>query len=215
VTRALAFTTAGFAAGFSGLAVLMYILTPVPLLMAEIGAMTASFVGLGIVVYRAPRAVVVELARTAAIGLGVGAVGTLVYDATRTGLSLLDPSPYNPFEAVRQFGLAFLDPGADPALIMAVGWLLHLLNGSTFGGIYAFFARDHLGSPRTALVSGMAWGLALEGIQSILYPGWLGITTVLGEFLVISGAGHLVYGATLGFGVRALLLRDRRREEFA
>jgi hypothetical protein len=212
VTRSLAFTTLGFAAGFSGLAVLMFILTPVPLLVAEVGAMLASLAWLGVVLYRAQRSVLLELARTARAGVIAGFLGTLVYDASRTALSLLDPSPYNPFEAVRQFGLAFLDPGADPAAIMGLGWVLHLMNGTSFGVIYALFARDHLGSGRTALISGMGWGLVLELIQSIVYPGWLGITTVFAEFVVISGAGHLIYGATLGLGVRGLLLRDRAGE---
>jgi hypothetical protein len=48
--------------------------------------------------------------------------------------------------------------------------------------------------------------------MSILYPGWLGITTVLQEFLVISSLGHLMYGVTLGLGVRWLLHRGQPRE---
>lgn len=212
MTRSLAFTTIGFAAGFSGLAILMEILTPVPLAIAEVGALAAALVWLVVVLRRTPRAVVVELGHTFRAGLIAGAVATLVYDAVRTGLSLLDPSPYNPFEAIRQFGRAFIGSGADPAAIMGVGFAIHLLNGSSFGVIYAMFARDRLDNPRVALASGMAWGLVLELIQSILYPGWLGITTVLGEFLVISGAGHLVYGATLGIGVRGLLMRSRPME---
>jgi hypothetical protein len=58
------------------------------------------------------------------------------------------------------------------------------------------------------LISGIIWGLTLEFLQSILYPGWLGITTVLAEFLVISGLGHIAYGVTLGLGTRWILSRD-------
>jgi NhaP-type Na+/H+ or K+/H+ antiporter len=55
--------------------------------------------------------------------------------------------------------------------------------------------------------------LTLEFVQSILYPGWLGITTVLREFLVISGLGHIAYGAALGLGVWWLLRRNERPDD--
>lgn len=212
MSRPFAFTVIGFAAGFSGLAVLMEILTPVPLAIAEVTALGVALVGLVIVLRRSSREVVIELGRTFRAGLLAGAVATVVYDATRTGLSLLDPSPYDPFEAVRQFGRAFLAADADPTSVFVAGLAIHLLNGASFGVIYAMFAQGWLHSARTALISGMAWGLALEAIQSILYPGWLGITSVIGEFMVISGAGHLVYGATLGLGVRGLLGEGIRAE---
>lgn len=212
MTRSMAFTIAGLAAGFSGLAVLAEILTPIPLAFAEVGAVVASILLLGVLIRRAPRAIVAEVARVFSTGLAVGLVATLVYDAARTGLSLLDPSPYDPFEGIRAFGRAIVGAGAEPGLTMTVGAVAHFLNGSTFGVIYAMFAHDHLSSMRTAVLSGMAWGIALEVIQSILYPGWLGITTVLEEFLLISAAGHLIYGVTLGIGVRGLLLRRNMLE---
>jgi hypothetical protein len=215
MSRALAFTTLGFAAGFSGLAVLGYILTPMPLLITQLAALCVAFVGLGVVLRRASPAIVRELWRTARAGIIAGVVATFVYDVARTSLSLLDPSPYNPFEAIRQFGIGIVGIDAGTTTIMGVGWAVHLLNGMSFGVIYAMFARDHLTAMRTAILSGMAWGVALELIQSILYPGWLGISTVLGEFLLISGAGHLIYGATLGFGVRGLLMRRTESEESA
>jgi hypothetical protein len=210
--RSFVFTTVGLAAGFSGLAIILSIVTPAPLIVAE--ALTVAVAGMSLVVLaiRAPRPVLVEVSRAAAAGIVAGAGATLVYDVVRTALSVFDPSPFDPFEAVRHFGIGILPSSADPGWILAAGFAVHLINGSSFGVIYAMFARGRLGSVRSALASGIAWGIALELIQSILYPGWLRITTVLGEFLVISGVGHLAYGATLGLGVRHLLVRRIQME---
>lgn len=203
--RGFAFTTVGLAAGFSGLAVLAYVLTPASLLAAELVAAGVAAIALAFVARRAPRAVIVELWRVTRAGVLAGVAATFVYDVSRTALSVLDPSPYQPFEAIRQFGLGVLPAGAAPEAVLGVGFLIHVVNGSSFGVIYAMFAQGRVATRRAALVSGMAWGVALELIQSIIYPGWLGITSVLREFLLISAAGHLIYGATLGLGVRALL----------
>lgn len=210
VSKRFVYTALGLAAGFSGLAVMGHILTRASLFVAEALLVTVAVVWLGFIVRRAPRARVLDAARLALVGAAVGVVATLVYDATRTALSLLDPSPYDPFEAIRAFGRGLLPGGADQALTLGVGFALHLVNGSTFGIIYVMFAGVGERSRRYAVVSGMAWGVTLELIQSILYPGWLGITTVLGEFVLISGAGHLVYGATLGVGTWGILHRRSR-----
>jgi hypothetical protein len=207
VRRRWAFATIGLAAGFSGLAVIGTILTGIPLLFLEGALVLVPVTFVVVVIRRTPRPIVLEIWRVARAGLLAGFAATIVYDVTRTTLSVFDPSPYNPFEAIRQFGLGMLPADASPALVMGVGYCIHFLNGSSFGVIYAVFGGRHVSSLRAALLSGIAWGLTLEFIQSILYPGWLHITTVLGEFLVISGFGHLAFGASLGLGVRWLLAR--------
>jgi hypothetical protein len=209
VTRRFVYTTVGLAAAFSGLAMLTYILTPISVIAAEVGFAMVAVMVLVLLVRRAPEPLRREVARSARAGIAAGAVATLAYDASRTVLSLFDPLPYMPFEAIRQFGLGVLPAGSDPGLVLGVGFVVHMVNGCSFGVIYAMFARDRLATARSALASGMVWGVVLELVQSILYPGWLGITTTLKEFLVISGAGHLVYGATLGIGVRGLLRAGR------
>jgi hypothetical protein len=209
VTRRFVFTTVGLAAGFSGVAMLTYILTPISVIAAEIGFAVVAVIVLVHLVRRAPEPLLREVARSARAGIAAGAVATLAYDASRTVLSLFDPLPYQPFEAISRFGLGVLPAGSDPRLVLGVGFVIHMVNGCSFGVIFAMFARDRLVTARSALASGMVWGVVLELVQSILYPGWLGITTTLKEFLVISGAGHLVYGATLGIGVRGLLRAGR------
>jgi hypothetical protein len=203
----------GLAAGFSGVALLLHILTGAALYTAE-AVMVAVPIAATVVVARlAPRPVTREIWRVARAGVLAGGAATLIYDGTRAGLSLLDPSPYNPFEAIRQFGRAVLPPGAPASAITLVGAAIHLVNGSSFGVIYAVFAGRHMRTTRAALGTGLTWGIALEFIQSIVYPGWLKITTVFAEFLLISSLGHVAYGVSLGLGTHRLLARKPRGED--
>jgi hypothetical protein len=207
LTRRWALGTAGLAAGFSGLAVLAAILTGHSLLILE-GLFALVPIGIAVVILRrAPKHVVQEVWRLVRAGIVAGAVATLAYDVTRTGLSYFDPSPYNPFEAIRRFGLGFFPSDSPASAVAAAGLAVHFVNGSSFGVTYAVLGGRHARSLGAAVIGGIAWGLTLEFIQSILYPGWLQITTVLTEFLVISGLGHLAYGLTLGLGVHWLLFR--------
>ena len=203
----------GLAAGFSGVAVVLHILSGAALYLTE-AAMVAIPVGTTtLIARRTPPAVRREVWRVARAGLLAGCAATLLYDAARGVLSLLDPSPYNPFEAIRRFGRGMLPPGASPSAALLTGAAVHLVNGSSFGLIYAVFAGRHVRTARGALGAGLAWGITLEFVQSILYPGWLRITTVLAEFLLISSLGHIVYGLSLGLGVRGLLERSTGGEE--
>jgi hypothetical protein len=200
MTRRWAFGTAGLAAGFSGLAVVYSILTGVALAVAEAALVVVPLAITIVIARRVPRQIAREVWRVARAGLVAGFTATLVYDITRTALSILDPSPYNALEAIRRFGVGMMPAGTGAPMVMAAGLFIHFLNGSSFGMIYAIFAGRHLRTRRAAAVSGLAWGLTLELVQSILYPGWLQITTVLREFLVISGIGHVMYGLALGLG---------------
>lgn len=136
-------------------------------------------------------------------GLGAGLVATVIYDTTRTALSRLDPSPYNPFEALRAFGSALIGTESSQTLVMAAGAAFHLLNGLAFGVAFCLlFARR-------SVLQGVAWGLFLELFQLTLYPGWLDISAYR-EFVQISALSHIAYGATLGYASGALLNAERR-----
>jgi hypothetical protein len=201
----LAFVVAGLAAGYSGLAIIGTIVTGMPLVVLEAALVLVPIGATVLIVRQSPPRVVHEIRRVVVAGLIAGFAATLAYDVTRTALSYLDPSPYNPFEAIRQFGIGLVTDAAPLPAIMVAGLAIHAVNGSTFGVIYAVFGGRHIRSRTRALAAGLAWGLMLELVQSALYPGWLRITTVLQEFLFISSVGHLAYGATLGLGVRRLL----------
>ena len=196
-----------FGGVFSGVALLLNILGGVSLGLALL-VMTALLVILLLVV------MVVSssesrawMLRTIGTGIVVGLAATIVYDITKTILSRLDPSPFNPFHAIDVFGMLLVGSNADPALVTAAGTAFHLVNGTSFGVAYLFlFARDGAITRRRGLLSGVVWGLFLEMFQLTLYPGWLDIR-LYQEFATISALSHIVYGATLGLAGRWVLRR--------
>lgn len=151
------------------------------------------------------------LVRAIAVGLVVGLVATLAYDATKAFLSQLDPSPYDPFETTRVFGRILIGSAASPVAITVVGWAFHLMNGATFAIAFAcLFARSGRIGRWRGIATGIGWGLFLETFQLVLFPGWLSIGFI-DEFRRISFLSHIVFGAILGLFVPAgLRWIDRR-----
>jgi hypothetical protein len=203
-----------FGGVFSGVALLLNILGGISLLLA-LAVMTALLL---IVLAAVLRVSSPEsrgwMLRTVAAGIGIGLSATLIYDLTKTLLSQLDPSPFDPFHVISIFGALILGTDADPVLIAIVGTAFHLVNGTSFGVAYLFlFARDGRTRLRRALLTGVGWGLFLETFQLTLYPGWLDIR-LYQEFATISALSHLVYGATLGILGRHVLRRVFRHSPF-
>lgn len=198
----------GVAALFSGAALLSHIVAGVslPLALAVTGAMLVATAMA--IWFRADPDTRRILGGTALRGLAIGLVATVLYDVSRTILSQVDPSPYQPFEVLRAFGGALLGPSASAEAALAAGAGFHFLNGMSFGLAYVFlFGRLAVRSRRWALVSGIGWGLFLETFQLTLYPGWLSIEAYR-EFATISFLGHVVYGGTLGLLTHRLLSRQ-------
>ncbi len=204
--RRWAFVIVGLAAGFSGLAVIATIVTGTSLLLLEWVLAVLCIGAAAAVLLRVPRPLARDILVVVRAGLLAGFIGTIAYDVTRIGLAFADPSPYNPFGAIRQFGLGVF-PEGSAEVVMAAGYTVHFLNGSTFGVIYAMFAGRRIRTAWVAALAGIGWGVTLVGLQGILYPGWLHITDAMAEFLAIAGLGHVAYGATLGLVVRRLLVR--------
>ena len=148
-----------------------------------------------------------RLRRTVGAGVVAGLVATICYDVAKAVLSQVDPSPFNPFEATRVFGVLLIGDGAPEGALQAAGIALHLLNGTAFGVAFTvLFGREGRLSMPAALLFGIGWGLFLELFQITLYPGWLDIRAYR-EFATISALSHVVYGATLGLAGRSLLRR--------
>ncbi|MDA3626807.1 hypothetical protein OU415_15285 [Saccharopolyspora sp. WRP15-2] len=139
------------------------------------------------------------------VGVGAlsGAVATVAYDLARYGAASIFSLSFQPFHVIRLFGELFLGSGAPVGAAVAVGFLYHLSNGVCFGIVYALVFW------RPGALTGIAWGIALELCMALLYPAWLRIA-VLQEFLAVSAAGHVIYGAVLGVLARRLL--DRRAQ---
>lgn len=145
----------------------------------------------------------VDLAPVVRSGLLSGAAATVAYDLSRIlVVSALD-LPVRPFAAWPLFGRALIGDAPDGALL-AVGFAFHLVNGLGFAVAYTAWFADR------GVRAGIAWGLFLEAFMLGLYPGWLNIADY-GPFLVVSLAGHVVYGAVLGLGARALATSAPRR----
>ncbi len=189
------------AALFSGVALLSHIVfaLSLPLAAAVMGGIVAVVCA---VTWRQTPVQARDLLKRLVIkGAVAGLIATGAYDTSKALLSRFDPSPYNPFEVIFVFGMLLTNAKA-PVLVYAAGAAFHLFNGVAFGVSFCML----LG--RRGILSGIAWGLALECFQLSLYPGWLGITFYR-EFAQISALGHVVYGAVLGELCRRAL-RDPR-----
>lgn len=192
---------------FSGVALLSYFIAGVSLPLALAATAGGGAVAIAWGGARLPAEERRRLARTAGLGVGLGIIATLVYDGLKLVLSQLDPSPFDPFEAVHQFGFLLVGRQASDAVVRLSGLSFHLLNGVMFGvGYLLLFARDGRTTRRRALTTGVVWGLFLETLQLTFYPGWLDIR-FYSEFVQISALSHIAYGAVLGLGGRAVLRR--------
>lgn len=190
----------GVLALFSGAALLTHIIWRVSLSLALAAAVLVLVFSAVMLWRRATIGQRAMLSRLVKVGAASGLVATVSYDAAKYALSQLDPSPYNPFEAVRIFGTLLLGQSASEAAIYAVGTTFHLLNGVSFGVAYCFLFR------RQGIIAGVAWGLFLEMFQLTLYPGWLDIR-LYSEFAQISALSHIVYGLVLGKACQVGLTR--------
>jgi hypothetical protein len=114
-----------------------------------------------------------------------------MYDLTKFILSHLDSTLYNPFEAIRIFGVVLVGKSASSMTTYLVGAGYHGFNGIMFGIAFAFLFG------RRGVVAGIAWGFFLEAFQLALFPGWLNIKAYQ-EFAQVSALSHLAYGTVLG-----------------
>lgn len=200
------FRAVGLLAFFSGAALLAHILTDLSL---RIGlAVTTGFVFclFGFVWMRAEGPKRRRLGRFLRVGLVAGVLATVAYDASKYVLSYLDSSSFNPFEAIRLFGILLAGEGAGEPLLYTTGIGFHALNGICFGVAFCFLLGGR------GVLAGVAWGLLLELLQIILYPKWLSVKFYQ-EFAQISGLSHIVYGAVLALACRAGLRGKRASKE--
>ncbi len=181
----------GIAAMASGAGVITYILARISLLGGFGLAVLVQIVAFVTVWSQASLIERGRLSRIASAGLLSGVLATSIYDLTKFALSHLDATVYDPFQAIRMFGIALLGPSASAISGYSVGAAYHTFNGVMFGVGFAFL----LG--RRGVLAGIAWGFFLEAFQLALFPGWLHIEAFQ-EFARVSALSHLAYGAVLG-----------------
>lgn len=192
VRRLLRSRLVGVAFLFSGAALVMHILAAVPLRAGLVTTFAAAGLVLTAAWRRSDGPARARLRSRVVVGVAAGVVALAAYDAAKWLLGRVDPSPFDPFGAIRTFGVLLAGPAASDTVVVAAGVAFHVLNGVLFGVAFCVLF-GHRG-----VVTGVLWGLFLELFQSALYPGWLDIRFYQ-EFLGISFLGHVVYGATLGF----------------
>jgi hypothetical protein len=143
------------------------------------------------------------LRRRAVVGLGIGAVATVAYDATRFGLVGLLGLKLQPWAALPYFGQLLSGQAPGTSVAWLIGFTYHVLNGVAFAGAYSILLGQR------GVVAGVAWALGLEAAMLAFYPGWLDIRAVQ-EFATVSMAGHVVYGLVLGVGCERTLAKVGR-----
>lgn len=171
------------------LLVALFLHTSLALPLALVGTLAAITVALWCL--RAPPAARAEAARRARYGVVAGLAATATYDVVRLlvveGLRL----HVHPFDTFVLFGQLIVG-GPPRPLAWVVGIAYHYSNGVLFGVAYLLLlaGRDWR--------FGVVWGLGLECLMLLVYPGWLNLRLLMVEFTVMSLCGHLAYGAILG-----------------
>ena len=211
-TRRNAMLVIGLAALANGAALVMHIVGGFPLPALLVFTWSISAASIAALVALGGREARGLLVRLVVAGVVVGLIATVAYDAAKAALSQLDPSPYNPFEATRIFGLILVGDAASPFAIAAAGWGFHFANGMhLYDWLRSVFCARWARIATACVVTGIGWGLFLETFQLVLYPSWLGIG-YLAEFRQISFLSHIVFGLSLGLMIPAALRRIGPKE---
>lgn len=182
----------------TGAALVIHILTPLPLWLSTAVTVTGGVVICWGLVRRRGGAAE-QTRQLVLIGLQAGVLGLIAYDAARWAWVWSTGSPANPFEALPLFGAGLVGTSAPLAVRWIAGWLFHVANGIGFAIAFVLCFRG-----RANVWWGIAWGVLLEVIVLLLYPVWLQVDA-LREFATVSVLGHVVYGATLGLVARRRL----------
>lgn len=186
---------------FSGVALLTHILLSVSLPVGLAGTTLFGLVGSALLWRKLENFQRLVLRTHISIGIIAGIVATIVYNITKWGLSLVDPSSFDPFGAVPIFGALIAGQSAPEHWLMAAGIAYHVLNAVTFAVAYCILFGQR------GTLTGVGWGVFLEAFQFTLYPGWLNIDAFYAEFVTISALAHVAYGATLGYVCKRGLMR--------
>jgi hypothetical protein len=179
----------------SGGALVAHILIDVPLWLSAVAAVCIAGAVLVVAASRREEGRVVDR-RIIVAALRTAVAALVAYDLTRWAVVRVLGFEVGPFDAFVHFGAGLLGTtGPATAATWVAGALFHVANAIGFGVAYTVVA-GHRG-----VVAGVAFGVGLEAVMLGLYPAWLQIAN-LREFVTMSMAGHVAYGATLGLVAR-------------
>lgn len=147
-----------------------------------------------------------RLARRVAVGAAIGVLATFALD----GLRLMGVvKGWLPMDTPVLFGTVILGPGSAPQNVYLVGMMYHLLNGASFGLVYALlWGRQP--TTRAALQRGIGLLLVVELGMMTLPPmqpivGWFGLDHAWPQLFLITLAAHVAFGAVLALMGQGLL----------
>jgi hypothetical protein len=126
------------------------------------------------------------------VGFIAGILATAGYDISRAIVVLGLDLKFEPFGTWYIFGELILGQHSDRLYLFLVGFTYHLLNGIAFSIAYCLL----LGGRNWKY--GVLWAFGLEIVMLLVYPPWLNLSKVIGEFTVVSVIGHACYGLILG-----------------
>ncbi len=175
----------------TGASLVGFIALGLPLPVTLAGLLGLSVVTWGIALSRASGDQRSWLGERVRAGVLAGIPALAAYDLARFGLVSIASLSFEPFHVLPLFGDAILGPAASERAAFIAGLAFHLANGLGFAIAFAVAVR------RPTVLKGIAWALTLEAAMLALYPGWLD-TSITGELLPVSAAGHLAYGCVLG-----------------
>lgn len=188
----------------TGTALLIYFLTGLSLWAGIFVTITVSVTAIGLawrLLNLVQRRVVLVQARA---GLLAGLLATVCYDASRYIFVRAADFSLWPFDSFKLFGQLLVGTKLPEQVVLLIGTCYHIANGIGFALAYTFLFGMR------GWKAGVAWAMGLELLMVSFYPGWLGLQA-LDEFLSVSVLGHVVYGATLGWCSRRLLLKYTTR----
>jgi hypothetical protein len=179
----------------TGAALVVHILLDVPLWLSVV-----TTVGLAatVLVLAARRHPADHAGGRQVIGIGVlsATVALVAYDTTRLIVVEVFDHQVRPFDALPHFGAGLIGSSTPETAQWVAGALFHITNAVTFGIAYTVLAGQQP-TRRRGVTAGVLFGLGLEAMMLGFYPAWLQIPN-LREFISMSLAGHIAYGATLG-----------------
>lgn len=125
------------------------------------------------------------------VGTVGGGLGLIAYDVGRWLIQALFPLDFDAFLPILSFGSLITGDPVTSVNAAIAGWAYHISNGWTFALVYALI----VGPARWWY--GLIWGGMLEGGMLLVYPV-LFTQINYPPFLIVSIAGHALYGSVLG-----------------
>jgi hypothetical protein len=134
----------------------------------------------------------IMIKRQLEIGFIAGLAATTGYDLSRAIVTIVFDLNFAPFKTWPIFGQLIIGEHNNRFFVLLAGFAYHLLNGIAFSIAFCLF----MGGRNWKY--GLVWAFGLEVVMLLVYPIWLDLSKIIGEFTIVSIIGHTCYGLILG-----------------